>query len=249
MAEAHQHFSRSEQAAVGRRAFLLAGGAIALAGAAGCQPRTAARGVPAGGWPSTPLGMPPDPAVPVETAAATAPAATPFPNVIERGAWARGTPEPALMDPMVPVHSVTIHHDGMDDLFQSRDAVACAARIERYRRGHRERGWGDIGYHFVIDPAGRVWQGRPLEWQGAHVKDHNPGNVGILVMGNFEIQRPTEAQLVTLEKHLAATMAYWNVPWTRAYSHREWPSARTLCPGRNLQERFAALRGTGFARA
>ena len=71
------------------------------------------------------------------------------------------------------------------------------------RRGHvNHNGWADIGYHFAVDRAGRVWSCRPLVWQGAHVKDRNEGNIGVLVLGNFEIERPTSAQLNALAIHL-----------------------------------------------
>jgi len=221
----------------GRRTFLRAAGLVALGGFAGCQTATQAKSVPAGGWPDVP---PP----PVETpVAATVPLVTPLGPVLPRAAWTREGPDFTAMDRMVPIHHVTIHHDGLSALFETDDLEATAARIELYRRGHCGRGWADIGYHFVIDRAGRVWEGRPRDWQGAHVKDRNPGNIGILVMGNFEVQRPTDAQLATLDRHLAATRSYWGVSWSHVLSHREWPGATTLCPGRHLQERFAAMRG------
>ena len=30
----------------------------------------------------------------------------------------------------------------------------------------------DVGYHYAVDRAGRVWECRPLTWQGAHVRNH-----------------------------------------------------------------------------
>ena len=94
---------------------------------------------------------------------------------------------------MTPVRHITIHHDGMPPVsLNSRAQIA--ARIEVIRAGHRAKGWGDIGYHFIVDPQGAVWQGRALLWQGAHVKDRNEGNVGVLVLGNFDSTRPTAAQ-------------------------------------------------------
>lgn len=146
------------------------------------------------------------------------------------------------MNPMLPVRYVTVHHDGLDRLESGTAEAAMADRIELYRVGHRARGWGDIGYHFVIDRSGAVWEARSLRYQGAHVKDRNEGNVGVLVMGNFEVQTPTRAQMSSLQTHLYAVCAYFTVPWTRVFSHREWPGAQTLCPGRNLQREFVTLR-------
>jgi hypothetical protein len=224
-----------------RRGFLCMAGLAALGGLAGCRKDSVARNVPPGGWPSDR----PMAAMPATAATVGAPAelASPVGPVLARCCWTTEPPDVANMVAMVPITHVTIHHDGLDTLIETDDRAATAARIELYRRGHRGRGWADIGYHFVIDRAGCVWEGRSLAWQGAHVKNRNPGNVGILVMGNFEIQRPTEAQLASLERCLAAARTTWNVPWSRVLSHREWPGATTLCPGRNLQERFTAIRG------
>lgn len=229
-----------------RRGFCALAGALGLTACS--TPPSASRGdasghaLPRGEWGSaslrpTPAAPTPQPKVVVATSH------SPFPGVRPRSAWAHAAPEPSLMNPMLPVRYVTVHHDGLDRLETGTSMQAMADRIDLYRTGHRAKGWGDIGYHFVIDRAGTVWEGRELKWQGAHVKDRNEGNVGILVMGNFEIQQPTAAQLSTLHEHLRAVCAYFSVPWTRVFSHREWPGAQTLCPGRNLQREFVALRG------
>ena len=148
----------------------------------------------------------------------------------------------ALVNPMLPVKAITIHHDGIPTIFWGEDVATSRARIEFIRRAHRNKGWGDIGYHVVIDRAGRVWEGRPLQWQGAHVKNHNEGNLGILVMGNFEIQQPTAAQLASLDKVVRMARAQWKVSKSNLKSHREWADASTSCPGKNLQGRWATIR-------
>jgi len=158
-----------------------------------------------------------------------------------RRQWARGEPQAVLMNRMKPVRSITIHHDGMPPVALTSPA-AVAGRIELIRAGHRARGWGDIGYHLIVDPLGNAWQGRPLVWQGAHVKDRNEGNVGILVLGNFEVSRPTDAQLATLADSIATLRRFYRVPTRSIHTHREWPGANTLCPGRNLQARMSGVR-------
>ena len=47
------------------------------------------------------------------------------------------------------------------------------------------RGWYDIGYHFVIDYDGTLAAGRPLVRMGAHVKGENKGTVGVALMGGY----------------------------------------------------------------
>jgi len=74
------------------------------------------------------------------------------------------------------------------------------------------------------------------------VKDHNEGNIGILVMGNFELQEPTAAQVVSLSRVLSDLRRTYAIPGGRIYTHREWSDARTLCPGRALQPVVSEMR-------
>lgn len=135
---------------------------------------------------------------------------------------------------------MTVHHDGMPPVWlSSRQDVA--SRIDQIRTAHQSNGWGDIGYHYIVDPFGQVWEGRPIAYQGAHVKDQNERNLGVLVLGNFEAQQPTSAQVAAVERFLVMQMRNYRVPVTRVNTHRELAS--TLCPGRNMQYAMNQLRG------
>ncbi|MCZ6835741.1 MAG: peptidoglycan recognition family protein [Planctomycetota bacterium] len=143
------------------------------------------------------------------------------------------------MNRMIPIRYITVHHDGMDP-FYGDSAAAAKERLELIRRGHRGRGWGDIGYHFIVDRGGRVWEGRSMAYQGAHVKDHNEGNIGIMCMGNFEQQAPTVAQINGLNRQLADLMSRHTVAMRNVRTHQEWAS--TACPGRKLQAHMDSIR-------
>lgn len=167
---------------------------------------------------------------------------TAFLRVAPRSAWAQGEPIPARMDRQSPIYRITVHHDGMPPVeLRSRGEVA--ARIELIREAHLKRGFGDIGYHYVVDPLGGVWEGRPLVYQGAHVANQNPGNLGVVALGNFESQRPTGAQLAALDAFVAYQMRRFRVGVVRLHTHREL--APTLCPGRNMQAHMVAARARG----
>lgn len=167
------------------------------------------------------------------------PAGSNFSGLIKRASWSKGDPVPQLMDKMLPINKITVHHDGMSS-FTSTAQRDAASRIESIRRAHRNQDWGDIGYHFLIDPSGRVWEGRPLVWQGAHVKDNNEGNIGICMLGNYERQSLTDRQAYALDHFLAATMSQYRIARNRVYTHREFRP--TACPGRSLQARMDTLR-------
>jgi len=217
-----------------RRGFLLLG---ACALVAGCAPKqTADTALPGPVWKQRDL--PPEPVPPPATAAR--PVAGP-PGLISRTRWSGGAPEPALMDRMTTPQWVTVHHDGMDPFFAS-DENSSRARLESIRRAHRGKGWGDIGYHYIVDRSGRLWEGRPINWQGAHVKDCNPGNIGVMCMGNFDRQTPTQAQLAALNRHVSWLMKNYRVNMAHLRTHQEWPSAATACPGINLQRYMVAAR-------
>jgi hypothetical protein len=167
--------------------------------------------------------------------------------VMSRDAWTRGVPDRSNLNPMLPVRYITLHHDGMSP-FLAKDQSSAAARIELIRVSHRGHDWADIGYHFVVDRGGRVWEGRDLKWQGAHVKNHNEGNIGVCCLGNFDEQSPSDQQLEAAERIISCLMQKYDVPVRRVLSHQEWQGARTACPGRSLQREFSQMRRSELAR-
>ncbi len=153
------------------------------------------------------------------------------------------------MNRMLPARYITIHHDGMS-AFTSTSKSGSASRLETSRKSHLRRDggrWGDIGYHFAIDPAGRLWQGRTLAWQGAHVKARNEGNIGVVVLGNYEIQTVNATQIATIQSTLHALMKKYNVPVSKVRTHQEWSA--TACPGKTLQRAMVGIRGTTLKNA
>jgi hypothetical protein len=77
------------------------------------------------------------------------------------------------------------------------------------------------------------------------VAKQNEGNLGIVCLGNFEIERPTAAQIGTLTAFTMAQMRRFGVSIGEVRTHREM--ARTACPGRNLQPILIAARAPGGA--
>lgn len=59
--------------------------------------------------------------------------------------------------------------------------------VEEIRRWHvDERGWSDIGYHYVIRRDGRFEAGRPIERQGAHARGYNENSIGVCLVGGVD---------------------------------------------------------------
>jgi len=140
------------------------------------------------------------------------------------------------------ISKITIHHEGWKPVHFS-DMDATVQRLEMIRRSHvGYRHWGDIGYHFIVDRAGRAWEARPLMLQGAHVRDHNEHNIGVMVLGNFDRQRPSSEQLQGVESLVSRLMRQHHVPLKKIYTHREL--GPTTCPGNHLQPHMDAVRRT-----
>lgn len=55
--------------------------------------------------------------------------------------------------------------------------------VEDIRSWHKQRGFTDIGYHYVIYRDGRVMLGRPIGQVGSHVFGHNTGSIGVCYIG------------------------------------------------------------------
>jgi N-acetyl-anhydromuramyl-L-alanine amidase AmpD len=111
--------------------------------------------------------------------------------------------------------------------------------IEEIRALHLGWGFEDVGYHFVIDNTGRVWEGRPVDQQGAHVKGDNVDSIGVCLCGNFEEEKPLESQIKALTQLILDLCERFGK--LKVLGHREFPESDTLCPGRYLAELLPGL--------
>lgn len=110
---------------------------------------------------------------------------------------------------------------------------------ETFRRAHKAKGWRDVGYHYVIGNGtysgdGEVETGRPENESGAHCSADgmNFKSIGICLVGNFDIDKPTIAQMEALERLCRDIMARYKIPVSKVLGHGE--VAATNCPGKNF---------------
>ena len=160
-----------------------------------------------------------------------------------RQSWNAGRPNPRKLDPMVQVDRLTIHHSAT--VSRSTNQTAVATQIRGFQQFHMgDRGWGDIGYHYLIDPAGRIWEGRDMKYQGAHAGgDNNVHNVGICLLGKFTAdgQRPSGQQIQAMEQLVAALVGRYSIPLSDVKTHKEF-IPQTVCPGPLLQPYVTQMR-------
>lgn len=148
-------------------------------------------------------------------------------EVVPRSAWG-AEPLRDNHDPMAGVRRVTVHHTAELPAMSTRSDAELVKGVQRFHQD--DRGWADIGYHYLIGRDGRVYQGRELHIQGAHAGGgNNVENLGVSVVGDFSDGLPTAATLATLEHFLQHQMRTYEVAADQLFGHREFKA--TACPG------------------
>jgi N-acetylmuramoyl-L-alanine amidase len=114
--------------------------------------------------------------------------------------------------------------------------------VETIREWHKARGWSDIGYHYVVMLDGTIEEGRPLERQGAHVRGHNKGSIGICYIGGLDSDMKakdtrTDAQIASLSAFLEFLMVEY--PKATLHGHNEF-SAKA-CPSFIVKDEYKYL--------
>ncbi|MDK2822893.1 MAG: N-acetylmuramoyl-L-alanine amidase [Clostridia bacterium] len=107
--------------------------------------------------------------------------------------------------------------------------------VELIRSWHiYERGWSDIGYHYVVLPDGQVQGGRPLDRIGAHARagKRNLTAIGICLIGNFQYDSVSPPQLMGTMQLVKKLQKEYDIPVEKVELHKEIPGSNTLCPGR-----------------
>jgi hypothetical protein len=93
-------------------------------------------------------------------------------------------------------------------------------------------GFAGIGYHFVIDMDGNIYQTNDLETIAAHVWHQNSYTAGICLIGSFvNGSEPPDAQRLALAELLAWLCPMVSVPLERVWGHKTFPDQNTTCPG------------------
>ena len=90
---------------------------------------------------------------------------------------------------------------------------------------HLEFGWDGIGYHKIIKRSGKIENGRPEYWVGAHVKGKNEISLGVCLIGR---DRFTKRQFVSLERILKKWKTRY--PSAKIVGHRDTGDTQKTCP-------------------
>lgn len=91
---------------------------------------------------------------------------------------------------------------------------------------HKQKGFKEIGYHFVIKRDGELETGRPMNKMGAHVKGHNYDSIGICLIGKDKF---TREQFKSLRYCLEGIYQLYGISEDKIFCHYELDSKKT-CP-------------------
>ncbi len=80
------------------------------------------------------------------------------------------------------------------------------ATVDEIRKWHRQQGWSDIGYHYVVYLDGTIHEGRNVDISGAHCTGHNANSIGVVYVGGVALDGKTPKDTRT-EKQRAGLLS------------------------------------------
>lgn len=167
------------------------------------------------------------------------------PSIVRRADWGARTlnlnapEELGMFDPLSNVQGVLYYPSdlrlALNTIVVHHTAFSHAGPVEIQEMHMDRRGFADVAYHFLIDPDWVIYEGRNLRIRGAHVQGFNTGSVGIVLIGNFNVEEPTRAQIDSL----AGLVDYLRYTYEIRYlaGHKDYPDQSpdgTECPGDHL---------------
>ncbi|TVQ74642.1 MAG: T9SS C-terminal target domain-containing protein [Balneolaceae bacterium] len=130
----------------------------------------------------------------------------PLPEYVDRETWSAhlNLTNTASRTPTNVTHLVVHHSAG------NTNSSDFAAVVRSYWDFHtNSRNWGDIGYNWLVDPNGVIYQGRAFNLdgnknvRGTHAGGFNTNSMGICVIGDYTNIRPSEIAVATMNEVLA----------------------------------------------
>lgn len=136
------------------------------------------------------------------------------PPIIARRVWAQGVCHPSVAPGYGAVRMAFVHHTETPNGYLPAEVAPMLRAIFAFHRF--VRGWNDIGYNFVIDAFGRIFEARaggtdePVV--GAQAGGYNQVSTGVAVLGSYGGQDPPAPALAALHALLAWKLSLHSVP-------------------------------------
>lgn len=110
--------------------------------------------------------------------------------------------------------------------------------VDEIRQWHLNRGWSDIGYHYVIYRNGAIKLGRPINEIGAHTLGHNEDSIGVVYVGGMNVEGTEAKDTRTLPQKISMRLliAYLKIRYgiSEVLGHKQCSS--TECPSFDVDD-------------
>lgn len=198
-------------------------------------------------------------------------AGTTLPVVVSRAQWGADESIRSWDPEYAPtLKAATLHHTADSNNYAATDVARMLRSIYAYHAV--SRGWGDIGYNYIVDKFGRVFEGRygGSTVVGAHAGGFNTGTLGVSMLGDYTSVEPPPVMLESVAAIMAWKLSLYGVnPYGTTqltsggggtarygagtvvtlptiFAHRD--VGTTTCPGQAAYNRMAQLRDMVAAR-
>lgn len=115
--------------------------------------------------------------------------------------------------------------------------------VQDIRRWHKQQGWSDIGYHYVVYRNGHIEPGRDVDLIGAHCPNHNSYSIGICYIGGMDYQNKNPKDTRTLAQKAALLSLLKDLrqlyPTAKIYGHRDF--ANKACPSFDAKKEYKSI--------
>jgi hypothetical protein len=138
------------------------------------------------------------------------------PSIIPRAAWATPACNPKRPPGFGEIALAFVHHTQGVNSYGPHDSPAIVQSICLFHQN--ANGWNDIGYNFLVDRYGQIFEGRfggidqPVG--GAQAGGFNFVSTGVSVIGDFMAESPPPEALQALQRLLAWKLSLHGVPTT-----------------------------------
>lgn len=111
--------------------------------------------------------------------------------------------------------------------------------VEQIRRQHKQQGWADIGYHYVIYADGSLHAGRPLNEVGAHCKGHNTYSIGVCYVGGLDKDgKPADTRTKEQKEQLKSLIDSCKALYKGVKIHGHNEFAAKACPCFDVKKEY-----------
>lgn len=129
------------------------------------------------------------------------------------------------------IHSIVVHHFAGDSTPQNVAMYHIKLKYNSLGQPILHSDWPGIGYHYVVNKDGTIFQTNYHDTMSFHAGDINTYSIGIALNGNFTSTPPPQEQLDSVRWLINYLRQHSGLNITNVMGHRQAPGAQTACPG------------------